>query len=120
MKQPKLIKAQTIEQNILVSKSALTPLKNVRPISKVSSYNKSKETNEQITSRITLENVDDVLEEENKDEDLTSIDLTEYEENQLKLSEEEVLTILADKHRFQDIGKIVHIGIIDFLTTYTC
>ena len=36
------------------------------------------------------------------------------------LTEEEVLEMLADKHRFQDVGKIVHIGIIDFLTSYTC
>ena len=27
--------------------------------------------------------------------------------------------MLASKHRFQDIGKIIHIGIIDYLTSYT-
>ena len=28
--------------------------------------------------------------------------------------------MLANKHRFQDMGKIVHIGIIDYLNGYTC
>ena len=28
--------------------------------------------------------------------------------------------MLANKHRFQDMGKLVHIGIIDFLNRYTC
>ena len=36
-----------------------------------------------------------------------------------KLSELEVLEMLAAKHRLQDAGKIVHIGIIDYLTNYT-
>ena len=30
-----------------------------------------------------------------------------------------MLEMLANKHRFQDMGKIVHIGIIDFLNRYT-
>ena len=34
--------------------------------------------------------------------------------------EQNILEMLADKHRFQDVGKIVHIGIIDYLTSYTC
>ena len=36
-----------------------------------------------------------------------------------KLTEQEVLDMLAAKHRLQDAGKIVHIGIIDYLTNYT-
>ena len=28
--------------------------------------------------------------------------------------------MLASKHRFQDVGKILHIGIIDYLTCFTC
>ena len=36
------------------------------------------------------------------------------------MSDEELFEMLACKHRFQDIGKVIHIGIIDYLTSYTC
>ena len=38
----------------------------------------------------------------------------------LVMKEQSILEMLADKHRFQDVGKIIHIGIIDYLTSYTC
>ena len=37
-----------------------------------------------------------------------------------KMDDEELFEMLAGKHRFQDVGKILHIGIIDYLTTFTC
>ena len=36
------------------------------------------------------------------------------------MTDEELFEMLAGKHRFQDIGKIIHVGIIDYLTSYTC
>ena len=52
----------------------------------------------------------------------TSDDETEEKEkNSLGVPKDQnILEMLADKHRFQDVGKIVHIGIIDYLTSYTC
>jgi hypothetical protein len=35
------------------------------------------------------------------------------------MTDEEKFELLADKHRISDSGKIVHIGIIDYLTRYT-
>ena len=37
-----------------------------------------------------------------------------------KIDDEELFEMLAGKHRFQDVGKILHVGIIDYLTTFTC
>ena len=35
------------------------------------------------------------------------------------MSDEELFELLAGKHRFQDVGKVLHVAIIDFLTCYT-
>ena len=49
-----------------------------------------------------------------------SVDLSEMEAKEEKLSHEELFEELAAKHRFQDKGKILHIAIIDYLTNFTC
>lgn len=36
------------------------------------------------------------------------------------MTDEELIEMLAGKHRFQDDGKIIHVAIIDYLTRYTC
>ena len=41
-------------------------------------------------------------------------------QHQQQLDEEELCEMLAGKHRFQDVGKILHVGIIDYLTTFSC
>ena len=50
----------------------------------------------------------------------TSDDEAEEKEALSVPKDQNILEMLADKHRFQDVGKIVHIGIIDYLTSYTC
>ena len=60
-----------------------------------------------------------VMNEVNEEDDL-SIDLSEEENKNQHLSDIEKFDMLAAKHRFQDVGKILHVSIIDFLTSYTC
>ena len=47
-------------------------------------------------------------------------DEADNNESFTKIDDEELFEMLAGKHRFQDVGKILHIGIIDYLTTFTC
>lgn len=35
------------------------------------------------------------------------------------MTDDELIEMLAGKHRFQDDGKILHVAIIDYLTRYT-
>ncbi len=35
------------------------------------------------------------------------------------MTDDELIEMLVDKHRFQDDGKILHVAIIDYLTRYT-
>ena len=56
----------------------------------------------------------------NEDEDSGSSDEEEKMMVQQEISAEELLDTLASKHRYQDAGKIIHLGIIDFLTEYSC
>ena len=35
------------------------------------------------------------------------------------MTDEQLFELLAGKHRFQDVGKILHVAIIDILTLYT-
>ena len=42
----------------------------------------------------------------------------EAEDTEEKTEDDDLFEILAGKHRFQDCGKILHIGIIDYLTQY--
>ena len=52
-------------------------------------------------------------------DDLTSVNLSEEDEQHDKKSNKELLDLLAGKHRFKDDAKIIHIAIIDYLTRYT-
>ena len=49
-----------------------------------------------------------------------SMDLNTLDEIDQNLTDEDLFEMLASKHRFQDVGKILHIGIIDYLTCFTC
>ena len=55
-----------------------------------------------------------------EDSDLQSVDLSELDKLEASLTEEQIFEMLASKHRFQDVGKILHIGIIDYLTSFGC
>ena len=46
--------------------------------------------------------------------------MTALDEQEMQIDDEELFEMLAGKHRFQDVGKILHIGIIDYLTNFTC
>mmetsp|Transcript_31548 Transcript_31548/g.39251 ORF Transcript_31548/g.39251 Transcript_31548/m.39251 type:complete len:98 (+) Transcript_31548:2833-3126(+) len=53
-------------------------------------------------------------------DDMTSVDLSEEEQKDADLTNEELLDMLAGRHRFNDDAKIIHVAIIDYLTRYTC
>ena len=59
----------------------------------------------------SVEDIDDV----NDLDDLLSVDLSALSDELKKIPDEELLEILAGKHRFQDKGKIFHLSIIDYL-----
>lgn len=54
------------------------------------------------------------------EDDTISVDLSAVDNLEVEHTEEELFEMLAAKHRFQDIGKVFHIAIIDYLTSYTC
>ena len=49
-----------------------------------------------------------------------SVDLSQEEMEFDCLNDYQKFKLLADKHRFIEKGKIVHMGIIDYLTKYNC
>ena len=53
-------------------------------------------------------------------DDNLSVDLSAMDHAETLLGDAELFEILAGKHRFQDVGKILHVGIIDYLTRFTC
>lgn len=77
-----------------------------------------------IIVEINSENVDECNQSEHdaSDDDATSVDLTVMDRAEAndEVTDEELFEMLAGKHRFQDVGKILHIGIIDYLTTFGC
>ena len=54
-------------------------------------------------------------EQGNLSDDGASYDLDELSLENKEISDEDVLNILASKHRFKDKGKVYHIAIIDYL-----
>ena len=53
-------------------------------------------------------------------DDGASYDLDELSQEQKNISDEDVMNILASKHRFKDKGKVFHIAIIDYLQSWNC
>ena len=51
---------------------------------------------------------------------MTSVDLSDEEDKEEELTDEQLLDVLASKHRFNDDAKIIHVAIIDYLTRYGC
>ena len=48
-----------------------------------------------------------------------SVDLDEQSQMKIEMTDDELMELLIGKHRFNDRGKLLHIGIIDYLQTYT-
>ena len=51
-------------------------------------------------------------------DDIEEENIDALTQKQLQLTDDELMEILVGKHRFIDQGKLLHIGIIDFLATY--
>jgi len=51
-------------------------------------------------------------------DDGQSLDLDELSRQGKDLDDDEIMDMLASKHRFQDDGKILHIAIIDYLQNW--
>jgi hypothetical protein len=53
-------------------------------------------------------------------DDGASYDLDELSLEDKNVTDEEVMNMLASKHRFNDKGKVFHIAIIDYLQSWNC
>ena len=53
-------------------------------------------------------------------DDGQSVDLSALSDQVKQVSDEELLEIMASKHRFEDDGKIFHIAILDYLQDWNC
>ena len=53
------------------------------------------------------------------DDDNQSVDLDALTTKRIEMTDDELMELLVGKHRINDKGKLLHIGIIDYLQTYT-
>ena len=63
---------------------------------------------------------DEIDEDELLSDDGQSVDLSEISNELRNVTDEELLEIMASKHRYEDDGKIFHIAIIDYLQDWNC
>ena len=112
------------KRNSVVSTNMLKRTSNPGLVKVTNSKNKGMVTPSEKSGRIGLAVNEDgeelEVEEETNYDDMTSVDLSEEEDKEENLTDEQLLDILAAKHRFNDDAKIIHVAIIDYLTRYGC
>ena len=112
------------KRNSVVSTNMLKRTSNPGLVKVTNSKNKGMVTPSEKSGRIGLavnDNSDELeVDEETNYDDMTSVDLSEEEDKEDNLTDEQLLDILAAKHRFNDDAKIIHVAIIDYLTRYGC